>query len=392
MKKLFTLAAAGVLTATSLDAQAQAPITVNGQLAATEVSANGYQLVGRYTGNRGFGDAGLLALYAASDATNLYFFLAGTLENNASDVKNSIQLFIDRPGATDGVSVGTRLPAPAAVTAPAVGTSFAGMTAALDLAADLGIGIKGTGAGNQVQVDGIAYTSATAATAAVLTGSTPLNTTGTPGTIVATGALAPFAGAMVAYNSSANLSANPGFASNGNAPSNGLEIMVSRVAMGIPAAGGVVRIFAVQNNQDGSFLSTDFIPQRNPVPATSENVGSAATANFTTIPGTQAGTLTVGSATLTVLSNRSEVASKLGFSVYPNPSRGAAKVEYNVLSGKQSVSLDVYNGIGQLVRTLSSEQQSAGRHSYALDNLSAGAYYVKLQVGSQATSQKVIVE
>ncbi len=78
MKKIFTLAAAGSLAIATLSAQAQT-ITVDGVLGATEINSTGYQLVGRYTNNHSFGDAGLLSLYAAADTNNVYFFLAGTL-------------------------------------------------------------------------------------------------------------------------------------------------------------------------------------------------------------------------------------------------------------------------------------------------------------------------
>lgn len=103
----------------SLGAYAQA-ITVDGLLTTAEVSTTGYTLVGRYTGVHGFApsatnSAGLLALYAAADANNLYFFVAGRLQNDGSPatISNSIQVLIARPGVT-GVPVGTALPTPAA--------------------------------------------------------------------------------------------------------------------------------------------------------------------------------------------------------------------------------------------------------------------------------------
>ncbi|MBD2715097.1 T9SS type A sorting domain-containing protein [Microvirga sp. STR05] len=390
MKKIFTLAAVGALaTAAFNSAQAQAPITINGQLAATEVAANGYQLVGRFTSPRGFGDAGLLALYAASDANNLYFFVAGTLENNSTGVKNSLQLFIDRPGVA-GVPVGTALP----VATGAAATSFNGMTARLDLAADIAVAIRGNGTANQIQVEGVAYTSATAGTAAVLTGTTPLTANGTAGTVpasAATGALAGFAGAQVAYTSSANLSSNPGFASNGSAPSNGLEIAVSRTAMGLPAAGGNVQIFALQNNQDGGFLSTDFIPQINPVPTTGTNIGDAAAANFANVPGTQAATLVVTATGLTVLSSKRAEAAAVALAVYPNPASDKATVSYRVLDKAQKVDITLMDLLGRPVRTLLNGVQPVGTRSIELSrqNIAAGSYLIKVQVGDQASTRRV---
>lgn len=401
MKTRFTLAAAASLFAASFNAQAQAPITVDGQLTAAEIAANGYQLVGRDTGPRGFGDAGLLSMYAASDANNIYFFIAGTLENGSGGISNSIQLFIDRPGVT-GVPVGTPLPA---VTSP-TGTSFAQMTARLDLPADLALAIRGNGTANQFVVEGVAYTSATATTANLLSGTTPVTANGTAATVAAanaSGALAGFAGAMVAYRSSANLSSNPGFASNGAAGSNGLEIMVSRSAMGLPAAGGNVLVFALQNNREGGFLSSDFIPQNNAAIPTTLNYplpnlggpqnGTPNTVDFANIPGTQAATLVIGAANLTVLGNKAAADAAVAVNIFPNPSEGNATVSYRVADRAQDVRVVLTDLMGRTVRVLREGVESTGAKTVELSkgDLTAGTYLVKVQVGELASTRRVVV-
>ncbi|RFP65649.1 T9SS C-terminal target domain-containing protein [Hymenobacter lapidiphilus] len=404
MKKVFTLAALGLLTAASFSAQAQAPITVDGQITATEAVASGYQLVGRRLGaspaTRGFGDAGLLSVYAAADANNLYFFVAGTLQVNADVLQNSIQMFIDRPGV-DGVPIGTALPLPAAATAPAVNTSFEKMGAKLDLAADIAIAVSRNDVAGQAKVDGVVYTptTATAVVATSLPGGAPLNiTTGaaynTPATLAAP--FGGFANASVAYRTSANLSSNPGYnggaaASIGNAPANGFEIRVSRTAMGIPTAGGQLRIFVVQNNQDGGFLSSDFIPQGGFVSSTT-NAGANPDFTSAAFPGTQAATLNVTATGLTVITSTKSaaIANALKFNVFPNPAAGAATVSYTV-PGQQEVSVEVFNALGQRVRSLASGRQG-GLQQQNLSDLASGAYFVKLQVGGQSTSQKLIVQ
>ncbi len=255
MKRLFTLAAATALAAASLSAQAQAPITIDGQITATERVAAGYTLVGTYTGTRGFSpsatnQAGLLALYAAADANNVYFFLTGTLQNDGTPatLSNSFQIIVDRPGVA-GVPVGTRVPKPAAAVAPAVNTSFQNFGPFLDLPADMGFAIKGNGVAAQYQVDGIVYTGGAtpSASAAVLSGATGVAATGAVASVTGqTGAFTVFNGAQVAYRTSANLNANPGFASNGvTPPANGLEVAVSRASIGLPAAGGALQVFAL---------------------------------------------------------------------------------------------------------------------------------------------------
>ena len=400
MKKVFTLAALGLLTAGSFSAQAQAPIVVDGKLTATEIVASGYQLVGRDTGPQGFGDFGLISVYAAADANNIYFFVVGTLESKATEgIKNSIQMFIGRPGVA-GVPIGTALPKP---TDPATGpaTSFQNMIAKLDLVTDLGVSIKGTGKDGEVQLGAVSYT-ATTATAAVVSGATPLNAlTGAPFVVptTTTGTFAPLAGASVSYVTNASLTANR-TAGNGAAGSTGLEIKVSRSAMGIPAT-GALKIFVLQNNGEGGFLSSDYIPQNSAdIPAAlgyplpnlgGPQNGTPNLVDFANIPGTQAATLNITASGLSVVTaNRSAVATALKFGVFPNPSVGAATISY-VVPGQQEVALDVFNSLGQRVRTLAAGKQ-AGANEYSLSGLASGAYFVKLQVGEQSTSQKLIVQ
>jgi hypothetical protein len=265
------------------------------------------------------------------------------------------------------------------------------MTARLDLAPDLAIGVKGTTTAAQLQVEGVAYTSATAATVAVL--APALATNGTAATVPAssaTGNLAGFAGAQVAYTTSANLSSNPGFASNGNAPANGLEIRVSRTAMGLPAAGGNLQIFVVQNNQDGSFLSSDYIPSANPTAAFS-NVGAAASANFGAIPGTQAATVSVTSNNLTVTNSRKADEAAVALNVFPNPAQNEATVAYRVLDKAQDVRIELTDLMGRKVSTLFEGKQAAGEQKQSVKSagVSAGTYLVKVQVGEQVATRKV---
>jgi hypothetical protein len=111
MKKLTTLAMSAALGLAASNSQAQ--IAIDGVLNATEISSTNYQLVGRYTGSHGFGDVGLLSLYAAADANKVYFFLAGTLDVSTStgalSSNGSFQIFIDRPGVA-GASNAVALP------------------------------------------------------------------------------------------------------------------------------------------------------------------------------------------------------------------------------------------------------------------------------------------
>jgi hypothetical protein len=145
--------------------------------------------------------------------------------------------------------------------------------------------------------------------------------------------------------------------------------------------GSRLDLFAAFTDGDGVF-TTDIIPQ-----VAGRTTAFGADPNFTTVAGTQSLAYVIGTG---VLSNRNSIAAELGFKVYPNPSQTATTIAYKV-PGQQDVSLAVYNSLGQLVRSLVNEQQ-AGDKEYKLSNLAAGAYLVKLTIGNQVTSRKVILE
>ncbi|MCB2379105.1 T9SS type A sorting domain-containing protein [Hymenobacter sp. BT635] len=400
MKKIFTLATLGLLSAGAFEAQAQ--VTVDGQLTTAEVSATGYTLVGRDTGPRGFApsatnDAGLIAMYAAADATNLYFFLVATLQNDGTPatISNSLQLLVARPGVA-GVPVGTRLPKPTG------STSFQNFAPFLDQAGDMGIGIKGNGTAAQFQVDGVVYTGGTTpgATAAVLSGATGVAANGTVATVSGqTGNLAVFNGARVAYRTAANLNSNPGYgtAGSGAVPAFGLEIAISRASIALAAAGGNVRVFGLQNNADGGYLSSDFIPQNTgPLPASFPAAPNLATdPDFRTIPGTQSATVVVGSATgVTVLGSKAADAAALAMGVYPNPAKGATTVVYNVGARAEQVNIVLTDLLGRPVRVIESGLSPAGLQTKTIStaSLATGTYLMRLQIGDKMDTRKVFVQ
>lgn len=400
MKKIFTLATAGVLAVGALNAQAQ--VTLDGQLTAAEVTAGNYTLIGKYTNPRGFGDAGLLSLYAASTATKLYFFVGGTVENNT----NAFQLFMDLPGAA-GVPVGTALPA-----GPAT-TSFEKFTAKLDLAADMALALRSESKNSATYViEGVAYTSATSVSAMNLTSTagTVMNT-GTAQTLSAAatvGAFAKLAGTRVAYKvgGAGGIAANPGNtattagtppvttypASYGGVGSYGWEIEIDRAAAGLTTGTPAVTIFVLQNSGDGGYPSSDFIPQTS-APLTTNNGNLADGAfDFTALPGRQAATITLG-ANGTVLGTKAADEASVAMGVFPNPANGAATVAYNVGSRAENVNIVLTDLLGRPVRVLASGPESAGVQSKKVStaNVAAGTYLVRVQVGEKVATRKVVL-
>jgi hypothetical protein len=405
MRKVPTLVLSGALTLGAFTSKAQ--ITIDGELSASEISATNYQLVSRYTGPHGFGDAGLLSLYATADANKIYFFLGGTLESTTSGISNSFQLFIDRPGV-DGSSTAASLPV-----GGSAATAFQKMNAKLDLPADLGLAIRGNGVAGQLTPQAIIYTAANAATDKNL-GTAILNaTTGAPLTISsadAAGVFAPLAGTRMAYRSPADgkLSSNPGNTT-GAAGTYGWEIEVDRAAMGISATGGTIRVFAVQTNRDGGFISSDFIPQNTgPIPtnagypengAGAPNLGGPNNTppnvvDFGNIPGTQAASVVIGATGVVVLGTKKAGENNLLVSAYPNPAAGKLHVNYAVTERTQWVFVEVMDQLGRRATKVVDAQLAVGQYTTEVDRtqLPAGLYTVRVQVGEKVAASQVVLQ
>ncbi|WP_167855560.1 T9SS type A sorting domain-containing protein [Hymenobacter fodinae] len=283
------------------------------------------------------------------------------------------------------------------------------MSAKLDMDADVAIAVTGTGTAGQLVPQAIVYTSSSSATDKTL-GTTSLNgSTGAITTISASdaaGSFAALAGARMAYRNTADgkLSSNPGNAT-GAAGSYGWEVEVDRAAMNIAATGGTIRIFALQSNSDGGYVSSDFIPQNTaplptdagyPLPgAGAPNLGGAGnnppnTVDFANIPGIQAATLTIGVTGGTVLATKKADELAVSLSAYPNPSSGNVTVSYSVIDRAQPVQITLLDLLGRPVHTVSNMQQ-VGQHQTEIKRgqLAAGTYMVRVQVGERVAARQV---
>ena len=75
---------------------------------------------------------------------------------------------------------------------------------------------------------------------------------------------------------------------------------------------------------------------------------------------------------------------------YPNPFNPTTKIRYQVKS-QTDVAIEVYNVLGQKVRTLVNEQKSTGSYTVQFDgqNLSSGTYFIHMKAGNVAKVQKM---
>ncbi|MBC8082320.1 MAG: T9SS type A sorting domain-containing protein [Hymenobacter sp.] len=368
MKKVFTLVAIGALAATSLDAAAQ--FTVDGTASTTEIGTGigKYQLAASYTNTHSEADRGLKALYIGYTATTLNILVAGSAES-ASGSYRALVLYLNTPGRT-GAPAGVQL------AGGGDGQSPLKHKPTMDMQVDYGFRTSvgpTTALATDVYFSRVSY----------VTGGTPVVTPGNDtylgagskaGAAFTAPATLDLAGSKFSYLNTATLTANT--------TNSGFEIEIPLATLGgAVTVGSRLDMFAAFTDGDGIF-TTDIIPQ---VPGRTAVFG--ADPNFTTVAGGQSLAYVIGTG---VLSNQT-AAPELGFQVYPNPTQAAATVAYKVPGGQQDVTLAVYNSMGQLVRSLVNEQQT-GSQEYRLNNLAAGAYLVKLQVGARLTSRKIIVE
>ena len=362
MKRIFTLAAASALAATALNAQAQ--ITLDGKVDAAEIATTSttgkYQLVSSYSGAHSVADKGLKALYVGTSATKLYIAVVGSYEQTGT--YPAVIGYLNVPGKT-GVPAGTRLIGGAA------GDSPLKIRPTMEFEVDYGIRL--TFDADITKSAYFSYADYTNGNAAAVPDTYQGGATKTGAALTASATTGPLMGARVAYLPSTSLAAN------GN--NSAVEFEFDLAALGLTAASQVDMFFAYTN--DGGVFTSDTFP-----PIAGQTTALTPDQDFTLIPGKQFLTYKIGTG---LLATHSEVATALRFNVYPNPG-STSTVEYTVPQGKQAVALTVFDATGKQVRSLVENQ--VGSQAYKLSGLGAGIYVVKLNVGGQQTSNKVVIE
>ncbi|MDB5271336.1 MAG: Por secretion system C-terminal sorting protein [Hymenobacter sp.] len=379
MKQFSMLAAIGILTIASLTASAQ--FTVDGRATAAEIGVGlgKYQLAATYTGTHLDADRGLQALYVGYTATTLNIMLVGSAESAATAPAGgyrSFVVYLNTP-ARPGAPAGSPLPGGSDPQSPL--KHHPTMDNPTDYGFRVTVGPTSTTA-NNVSFSRVSYVAGTTVTPG--TDTFIAACTKTSGQVVAP-TTTDFAGSKFAYDNTASLTANT--------TSSGFEMEIPLSALStatVPITAGTnLEMVAAYTDGDGVFFS-DLLPQ---ISGRTTALGSDP--DFSAIPGDQVITVELGTG---VLASRSAVANGFDFQVYPNPASASATIAYTVPAGRQPVALAVYNALGQRVRALAGPElagpELAGRQQVALGSLPAGAYLVKLQIGDQLTSRKVVVQ
>lgn len=416
MKKIMTLLLTGWLGLLSLGARAQ--VTLDGMLGAGEVGAakaGKYSSLGQYPYAHGF-EEGLLAFYGANSATKLYLLVAGTLQPYPKG-NNSFQVFVvgNRPG---GVYSNVPLPSPHTLGSSGSTTSFGQFKGTLDQAVNFGLALHTNGTPGQYQVEAAVYHSVNYPTGpyyvngpylaldTVLTATAaPLLDDGTVLTLpaIASGYFKLFSKARMAYRTTADglLTSNPGYVTPvttagttpgttyGMAPgTTGWEIELDRAALSQILSGSNqgLNLFVQQNNNDGSYVSSDYIPHA--VFNAGANLGS--NPNYNDIEGNQFAFFDFATVTLAA---RAPAAEALALDAFPNPASDLVTVSYEVATPMAAVSVTLVDLLGRVVRTLDVGGKGVGTQFAVLrtSGLPSGTYFVRVQMDGDVATRPLVL-
>jgi hypothetical protein len=86
--------------------------------------------------------------------------------------------------------------------------------------------------------------------------------------------------------------------------------------------------------------------------------------------------------------------SSLSFNLYPNPFNSSATLSYS-LNTKENVEVAIFDIAGKQIAELSNGMQSEGKHELQINksdlNLNSGIYFIKMIVGENTLTQKVVL-
>jgi len=110
-------------------------------------------------------------------------------------------------------------------------------------------------------------------------------------------------------------------------------------------------------------------------------------------PGAIPGSVTITTDDPTGITPNAEQTKGKMFPVYPNPSPGNATLDYQLNADNLSVTIDVFNMLGQKVVNLVDKMQGKGKYSVSVSNqgsqLDPGSYLIRMTVDGFSQTQKI---
>lgn len=89
-----------------------------------------------------------------------------------------------------------------------------------------------------------------------------------------------------------------------------------------------------------------------------------------------------------------ELANNINFNMYPNPTEGNTTISFNLSENKETA-IEVYDVVGKKIANVFNGNLNAGEHQYSIADktkLSSGIYFMKLTVGGESITKKLIVK
>ena len=88
------------------------------------------------------------------------------------------------------------------------------------------------------------------------------------------------------------------------------------------------------------------------------------------------------------------MANNIHFNVYPNPAEDNTIISFNLLETNKA-DIKIYDVVGREISSVFTGSLGAGEHQYSIaenTKLAAGAYFIKLTVGGENFTKKLIVK
>lgn len=89
-----------------------------------------------------------------------------------------------------------------------------------------------------------------------------------------------------------------------------------------------------------------------------------------------------------------ELANNINFNMYPNPTEGNTIISFNLSENKETA-ITVYDVLGKEIANVYNGNLNAGEHQYSIADktkLSSGIYFIKLTIGGESFTKKLIVK
>jgi hypothetical protein len=85
------------------------------------------------------------------------------------------------------------------------------------------------------------------------------------------------------------------------------------------------------------------------------------------------------------------VTDNMGIKIYPNPTKGSLTVNVT-LPQAQTLSIEIYNSIGQLINMRTETGFTAGTINYDLSQFASDIYCVRISNKTQSVIRKIILQ